>query len=118
MSAPKKGKAPPNPDPPENGTVLRAANLPCGKKRVKIFPLHGMIEIERWSDTMASGPKMKSNRGAAKRFRKTKNGKFKRERAYLSHIRTKKSPKRKRRLRQQTLVSECEANRVRRMLAI
>lgn len=66
---------------------------------------------------MAAGPKMKSNRGAAKRFRKTKSGKFKRERAYLSHIRAKKNPKRKRRLRQQTVVSSSEAKRVRRMLA-
>lgn len=66
---------------------------------------------------MAAEPKMKSNRGAAKRFRKTKTGKFKRERAYLSHIRTKKNPKRKRRLRQQTVVSSAEIKRVRRMLA-
>ncbi|RJP31969.1 MAG: 50S ribosomal protein L35 [Candidatus Omnitrophota bacterium] len=65
---------------------------------------------------MAKGPKMKSNRGATKRFRKTKNGKFKRERAYLSHIRTKKSTKRKRRLRQQTVVSTGEIKRVRRMV--
>ena len=67
---------------------------------------------------MASGPKMKTNRGAAKRFRKTKNGKFKRERANLSHIRTKKNTKRKRRLRQQTLISEVEQKRVRRMLTV
>ncbi|MEW6235992.1 MAG: 50S ribosomal protein L35 [Candidatus Omnitrophota bacterium] len=66
---------------------------------------------------MASGPKMKTNRGAAKRFRKTKNGKFKRERAYLSHIRTKKTTKRKRRLRHQTTVDSTEIKRVRRMLA-
>lgn len=66
---------------------------------------------------MASGPKMKTNRGAAKRFRKTKNGKFKRDRAYLSHIRTKKNTKRKRRLRQQTLVDSSEVKRVKRMLA-
>lgn len=66
---------------------------------------------------MASGPKMKSRRGAAKRFKKTKNGKFKRERAFLSHIRTKKTTKRKRRLRQLTLVSACEEKRVRQMLA-
>ncbi|MBD3266342.1 50S ribosomal protein L35 [bacterium] len=66
---------------------------------------------------MAAGGKMKTNRGAAKRFRKTKSGKFKRERAYLSHIRTKKDPRRKRRLRSQTLVSDHELKRVRRMLA-
>lgn len=66
---------------------------------------------------MASGPKLKSNRGAAKRFRKTKNGQFKRERAYLSHIRTKKTTRRKRRLRQQALVSPSDRKRVLRMLA-
>lgn len=65
---------------------------------------------------MASGPKMKTNRGAAKRFRKTKNGKFKRERAYLRHIRRSKNAKQKRRLRQQTVVSSAEIKRVRRML--
>ncbi len=65
---------------------------------------------------MASGPKMKTNRAAAKRFRKSKTGKFKRERAYLSHLRRRKNAKQKRRLRQQTLVSACEVNRVRRML--
>lgn len=61
---------------------------------------------------------MKTNRGAAKRFRLTKNGKIKRERAYLRHIRTSKSPKQKRRLRQQTYVSGCEMKRVRRMLTV
>ncbi|MGC9328389.1 MAG: 50S ribosomal protein L35 [Candidatus Hinthialibacter sp.] len=67
---------------------------------------------------MASGPKMKTNRAAAKRFRKTKNGKFKRERAYLSHLRRRKTTKQKRRLRQQTVVAAAEVNRVRRMLAL
>lgn len=67
---------------------------------------------------MPAGPKMKTNRGAAKRFRKTKSGKFKRERAYLRHIRTSKDPKRKRRLRHQTLVAWVEAKRVRRMLVV
>ena len=53
-----------------------------------------------------------------KRFRKTKNGKFKREHAYLSHIRTKKTTKRKRRLRQQTMVAKQDARHVRRMLCV
>jgi ribosomal protein L35 len=44
-------------------------------------------------------PKMKSNRGAAKRFRATGSGRFKRKRAFHSHILTKKDTKRKRRLR-------------------
>ncbi|HOJ61086.1 MAG TPA: 50S ribosomal protein L35 [bacterium] len=67
---------------------------------------------------MASGPKMKTNRGAAKRFRPTKTGKFKRERAYLSHLRRRKNAKQKRRLRQQTLVSPNDAKRVRRLLVM
>lgn len=61
-------------------------------------------------------PKMKTNRSAAKRFRKTGSGKFLRQRAYSSHILTKKSPKRKRRLRKKTLVSDADHKRVRRLL--
>ena len=49
--------------------------------------------------------KMKTHKGAAKRFSKTGSGKLKRNRAFKSHILTKKSPKRKRRLRQDTLVA-------------
>ena len=45
-------------------------------------------------------PKMKTHRGAAKRFRKTGSGKLKRGKAFRSHILTKKSSKRKRNLRQ------------------
>ena len=44
-------------------------------------------------------PKMKSHKGAAKRFKKTGTGKIKRAKAFRSHILTKKSPKRKRKLR-------------------
>ena len=61
-------------------------------------------------------PKMKSNRGAAKRFRRTGKGKLARRRAYKSHILTKKNRKRKRRLRSSTSVSGADAARVRRML--
>ncbi len=61
-------------------------------------------------------PKMKSNSGAGKRFRKTASGKFKRVSAYKSHILTSKSTKRKRKLRRLTLVSEAEVRRVRIML--
>ncbi len=55
---------------------------------------------------MAGKVKMKSHRGACKRFRATKNGKIKRERAYLNHLRTCKTRKQRRRLRQQTSVSQ------------
>ncbi len=61
-------------------------------------------------------PKMKSNRGAAKTFKKTGSGKIKRFKAYKAHILTKKSTKRKRNLRQSTLVSKSEVKRVKRMI--
>ncbi|HID38300.1 MAG TPA: 50S ribosomal protein L35 [Calditrichaeota bacterium] len=61
-------------------------------------------------------PKMKSNRGAAKRFRVTASGKIKRHSAYHSHILTKKSAKRKRKLRAETMVSEADAPRVHKMI--
>jgi len=43
-------------------------------------------------------PKLKTNRGAAKRFKKTATGKYKRSSSHMSHILTKKSSKRKRHL--------------------
>ena len=61
-------------------------------------------------------PKMKSNSGARKTFRKTASGKFKRKSAYKSHILSSKSTKRKRKLRRATLVSEAESRRVKIML--
>ena len=62
-------------------------------------------------------PKMKTHRGAAKRLRKTGSGKIRRMRAYKSHILTKKSQKRKRRLRSATLVSKADEKQARRLLA-
>lgn len=62
-------------------------------------------------------PKMKTHRGAGKRFKKTATGKLKRGHAFKSHILTKKSPKRKRNLRQATLVSGADAKRIKRLLA-
>lgn len=44
-------------------------------------------------------PKMKTNSGAAKRFKRTASGAFKRKQSFRSHILTKKSSKRKRQLR-------------------
>lgn len=61
-------------------------------------------------------PKMKSNRGAAKRFRRTGTGKLVRMRACKSHILTKKKRKRKRRLRTRTRAAASDVRRVRRML--
>ncbi|MGQ9643366.1 MAG: 50S ribosomal protein L35 [Ignavibacterium sp.] len=61
-------------------------------------------------------PKMKSNRGAAKTFKKTASGRFKRRKAYKSHILTSKSRKRKRNLRKPTLVSKADEKRVKIMV--
>jgi len=57
-------------------------------------------------------PKMKTQRGAAKRFKKTASGKIKRYKAYKTHILTKMSPKRKRQLRRPGLVSKADRRRV------
>ena len=61
-------------------------------------------------------PKIRTNRGAAKRFRKTASGKIKRKKAYKSHILTKKSTKRKRSLRKSTLVHKADQRRIERLL--
>jgi large subunit ribosomal protein L35 len=61
-------------------------------------------------------PKMKSNRGAAKTFRKTASGKVKRSKAYKSHILTTKSTKRKRGLRKSTLVSASQEKKIKRLI--
>jgi len=61
-------------------------------------------------------PKMKTSRSAAKRFKATATGKLRRRRAFHSHILTKKSPKRRRRLRSETEVSPADQKRIRRLL--
>ena len=61
--------------------------------------------------------KMKSHRGAMKRVRLTANGKVKRFKAYKSHILNKKTAKRKRGLRQATLLSKADLKRIKRAIA-
>ena len=61
-------------------------------------------------------PKMKTHRGAAKRFKFTGGGKIKRSKAYKSHILTKKTTKRKRRLRKSGLVAKSDEARMKRMM--
>ncbi len=61
-------------------------------------------------------PKLKTHRGAAKRFRRTASGKFKRGKAFKSHILTKKAPGRKRGLAKSTMVSKADNARVKEML--
>ncbi|MGI5902169.1 MAG: 50S ribosomal protein L35 [Desulfitobacteriia bacterium] len=60
--------------------------------------------------------KMKTHRGAAKRFKKTGTGKIVRRHAYKSHILEKKSAKRKRNLRQSAIVHKTDAKRLERLL--
>ncbi|MBD3308235.1 50S ribosomal protein L35 [candidate division KSB3 bacterium] len=61
-------------------------------------------------------PKMKTNKGAAKRFRKTASGKIQRKKANAGHIFTKKTRKRKRHLRQATTVAAVDKKRVNRLI--
>ncbi len=61
-------------------------------------------------------PKMKTNRGAAKRFKKTASGGFKRGHAFHSHILTKKDQKQKRRLRGTDMIDSADEKAVKRLL--
>lgn len=61
-------------------------------------------------------PKMKTRRGAAKRFSLTATGKVKRSRAYASHILTKKTSKRKRNLRKSSLLNKTDMNGIKKLI--
>jgi len=61
-------------------------------------------------------PKLKTHRGAAKRFKRTKGGKFLRSKAFKQHILSSKSTKRKRHLRGTSVVDEADARKLARML--
>ena len=61
-------------------------------------------------------PKLKSHRGAAKRFKKTASGKFLRSKAFKQHILTSKSSKRKRAMRGTAVVAKADSAKLKRML--
>jgi large subunit ribosomal protein L35 len=61
-------------------------------------------------------PKIKTKKGALKRFKRTGGGKLLRNRAFASHILTKKSSKRKRNLRKSTLLDKADIKKVARLL--
>jgi large subunit ribosomal protein L35 len=61
-------------------------------------------------------PKMKTHKGAAKRFKKTGSGQLKRDRAFGSHLFANKSTKAKRHLRKAALVSKGDQKRIEQML--
>ena len=60
--------------------------------------------------------KMKTNRGAAKRFRRTSKGGYKRAQSFRNHILTKKSSKRKRQLSKSARIADSDVKSVRRLL--
>ena len=62
-------------------------------------------------------PKMKTNRGAAKRFKRTASGRIKRKKSHLRHILTKKTSKRKRALRKAAYVHPADEGRIKRLLS-
>ena len=61
-------------------------------------------------------PKLKTNRGAAKRFRRTGKGKFKRAQSHRRHILTKKTTKRKRHLRSGTHIVASDMNAIKKLM--
>ncbi len=62
-------------------------------------------------------PKMKTHKGAAKRFKKTGTGKLKRGHAYMSHLAPRKTQKQKRHLRKSAIVSAGDFKRIKSLLA-
>ena len=61
-------------------------------------------------------PKLKTNRGAAKRFASTASGRFKHRQSHRNHILTKKSTKRKRHLRSMLIVNSSDQKSIQRMV--
>lgn len=61
-------------------------------------------------------PKIKTHRGAAKRFKVTKSGKVKRSKAFKSHILTKKTAKRKRNLRKPGILTKADEKRIKKLI--
>lgn len=63
-------------------------------------------------------PKLKSHRGAKKRFKLTATGKVKRKRGYLRHLLACKSKRQKRALRKSGLVSKTEVKAIRTLISV
>jgi len=61
-------------------------------------------------------PKMKSHRGAMKRFKRTKKGKITRNKAYGGHLKRKKTSKKKRELRKSVLLSPGDTRRIKKLI--
>jgi large subunit ribosomal protein L35 len=87
-----------------------------GKGRTESVAQATARASRRRTDKDTAMPKIKTHRGAAKRFRKTASGKYKAGHANRSHILTKKATKRKRNLRQTNHIPACDSGRLDRML--
>jgi large subunit ribosomal protein L35 len=72
-----------------------------------------MARLLQWTTVM---PKMKTHSGAKKRFKKTASGKLRGRHANASHILEKKSPKRKRHLQTDAMISKDDSKRVNKLL--
>jgi large subunit ribosomal protein L35 len=79
----------------------------CGESAARHFPFN-IMEVEM--------PKLKTHRGAAKRFKVTGSGKIKRGHGYKSHLLTSKPSKRTRHLRTPALVSESDYDGIKKLL--
>jgi large subunit ribosomal protein L35 len=110
---------------PSNKQGYRAAGSPA--TRVKRGASAQIARARRQGETAfqlssllkktgQSMPKMKTHKGAAKRFKKTATGKIKRAKAFKRHILTSKDTKRKRQLGGSTLVSDADHAKVARMI--
>ena len=90
---------------------------PARRQKILSTPaVNGTILSFSWDSIGTVMPKQKTNRSAAKRFRKTGSGKFRRNKAFHSHILTKKSPKRKRQLGATLQIADADVKAVRKML--
>jgi large subunit ribosomal protein L35 len=78
--------------------------------------IHPPTVVGNYYNAEFSMPKMKSNKGAAKRFKKTASGGYKCKQSHLRHILTKKSSKRKRHLRHMSMVAAADVAAIDRML--
>lgn len=61
---------------------------------------------------------MKPSKAISKRFKVTKNGKLKGHHGFTSHLMSSRSAKRRRKLRQSSVVPECQANRLRQLMGV
>ena len=95
------------------GLIEQEAEFEGRQLIMVVAPRHQLKVFKKGRRNM---PKLKTNRGAAKRFKKTATGKYKRSSSHMNHILTKKSSKRKRQLRSSSLISDGDLKSVKKLL--